>query len=565
MTQAHPLTMDRLILGLVVCVVVFLALYPVGWLFLGSFRSASPFEPGTFTTDNYLRAYTDPALLRTLWNTLIFGIGQTAFGMFVGVGLAWIISSTNTPGRRAYEYLTLILFLLPSIVLIVAWTLLASPGRGMLNQAAMAVFGLERPPLDIFSMGGMIFVQGLMVVPLVYLIVAPAFAATDVTLREAARIAGSGPFQIFFRITLPAIRPALASAAILVFILGIEAFDVPQMLGANKRIFTFTSLIYYAMNVVDPADYGRAASLSVGLQIITFGCVYFYRLLGRSAGRYETVRGKGYKTGPIDLGSAKWLVSATCAFFFLTVLGLPLVVTAIVSLVPYFSGLTADLTSQLTLINYERLLKHPRLQQGAFNSLLLAVLAGIACVALATIVAFLVVKSRTKAAAFLENAAMMPIAMPATVLAVGLLWAWIVVPLPIYGTILILGIAYVTRYLPIALRTVAGALAQISRELEEASTMSGASRLFTFRRIVLPLSKAAIFAAWVTVFMIFFREFSMSVLLAGPGSPVLSVVLYDYYETANTGVLCAASIFLVAVTMFFVWMSQKALSVATTR
>lgn len=565
MNSAAAFPRDRIILGLVVCVVLFLALYPIAWLLFGSFRSASPFHPGHFTTQNYFRAYTDPALVRTLWNTLVFGLGQTLLGMAAGVVLAWVVSSTNTPGRRIYEFLTLTLFLLPSIVSIVSWTLLASPGRGMLNHSLMVLFALESPPFDIFSMGGMIFVQGLMVIPLAYLIVAPAFAATDVTLREAARMAGSGPFRTFFFITLPAIKPALASATVLVFILGIEAFDVPQMLGANKRIFTFTSLIYYAMNVVDPADYGRAAALSVGLQVIAFVCIYFYRQLGRSAQKYETVRGKGYKTGPVDLGAVKWAVSAACATFFLIVLGLPLLVTALVSLVPYFSGVSADIFSQMNLANYERLLRHPRLQQGGLNSLVLAVSAGAVCVALATMVAFLVVRSRSRAAAILENAAMMPIAMPATVLGVGLLWAWIVVPLPIYGTVLILAIAYVTRYLPIALRTVAGALSQIGGELMESSTMAGATRLTTFRRIVLPLSVTAIFAAWVTVFMIFFREFSMSVLLAGPGSPVLSVVLYDYYETANTGVLCAASIVLIFVTLFFVGVAQRALSVTTAR
>jgi iron(III) transport system permease protein len=554
---------ERWFFPLVATAVALLVLYPGIWLVLGSFRSASPLQPGDWTVANYVRAYAEPSLGRAVWNTVVFAVGQTCVAMTIGTLLAWIIARTNVPCRGLLEFFTLVLFLLPSIVMVVAWTLLLSPTRGFVNNLAMGLFGLDQAPFNIYGMSGMILVQGLSSVPFAYLIMAPAFAAADITLEESARMSGSGRWQIFTRITLPMTRPALAAATVLLFIGGIEAFDVPQLLGAPKGIYTFTALIFQEIRVREPSDYGAATALAMALQCAALLCMVVYWRLSKMNARFETVKGKGYRAGIVDLGRARWWLLAGCLAFFFVAVVLPLTATLLVSLVPFFSGFSTDMLGTVTLANYNRLLNHPALQRGVLNSALLAVGSAAVCVALAAAIAYLVAKERSTRMVLLDTLAMLPICVPATVLGIGLVWAYITLPLPIYGTVLVLGIAYVTRYIPLALRTTVAGVSQIGGELLEASTVSGASALGTFLRIVVPLIRVTLFASWVILVMIFFREFSMSILLAGPSNPVLSVVLYDYYESAEIGPLCAASLLLIALTTIVVSAAQRILSVST--
>ena len=536
---------DRLLPGLIRVLVVALVLYPIGWLVYGSVRSGAPFESGTLTLANYVKAYADPQIGRVVANTLVFAFGQACGALAIGTTLAWIIVRTNTPGRRIFESLTLVLFLFPLIMAVFAWTMLLSPQRGLFNIVLMEIFGLASAPFDIYTMGGMIFVQSLYVAPIAFLIVAPAMASVDGNLEEAARMSGAGPWMVARRVSLPLVLPALSSAFLLLFIVGIESFDIPQMLGAQKGIFTYPTLIYHAIAVRFPADYGLGTALAMGLLAVTAVAVLVYRRIMARSERFETIRGKGFRTREIDLGHWRFAAAGLCWAFFVVTVFLPLLIIVLGSLLRFFGRFSWAMFSRLTFENYVRLFEHPAIGKAVVNSLLLAVFAGLSCVLLAALVGHLTVKSKTVAASLLEGVAMLPIAFPATVLGVGMLWAWIVVPLPIYGTILILAIAYVTRYLPLALRTVSGGFAQVSSEMDEAAHLSGAGWGMTLRRITLPLLKPALSAAWLMLFMIFIRELGMSVLLVGTGNPVLSVVMFDYYQSGELGLLAACSVFLI--------------------
>ena len=548
---------DRLPMVLIALLISFLAIYPVAWLLYGSFFSAAPLQEGHLTLDNYVRAYSDPILLSTTVNTLVFSFGQMVVAVAIGTGLGWVVSRTNTPGRQTFEVLLIVLFLVPTLLAIVAWTLLLSPWKGLINSVVMAALGLDESPFNVYSMGGMIFVQGLYLSPFAYLIIAPAFTSIDSGLEEAARMSGSSPLQTFARVTLPVVRPAILSAAILMFIFGLESFDIPQLLGARERIFTYTSLIYAGLEVRTPADYGFSTALSTSLLVTTAICVFLYQRSIRHVTRFQTITGKGYRAAIVDIGRWKWVAFAVCcAFFFITIV-LPLAIILLGSFMTYFGRFDWGVFDRLTLENYPRIFNHPQLVEGFFNSVTLALTAGTVCVVLAAAVAFISVKTRLRGRKWLDAVAMLPISFPSTVLGVALLWAWISIPLPIYGTLLILGVAYVTRYLPICLRTVIGGVVQISDEMEAASKMCGASWLLTFRRIILPLLKPTLIAAWLMLFLIFMRELSMSIILSGPGNPVISVVMFDYYESGELPPLAATSFLLIAVTVAVVLISRR--------
>jgi iron(III) transport system permease protein len=554
----------RVLVGVVVLFIAFLVLYPLAWLFYGSFRSGTPFESRTFTLNNYRRAYEDRLILDTGLTTLLFAGGQTVLSVSLGTALGWILTRTNTPGRRVFEFLILVLYLVPSILQVVAWTLLLSPTRGLLNHLLIAVFGLSQSPFNIFGLGGMIFVQGVLLTPLVFLIVAPVFLASDAALEESARMSGAGPFRTLFRVTLPMARPAILSASALTFIVGLESFEVPQLLGASKGIYTYTSLIFFQILVRYPPDYGSGTALATTLLGVSTLCVWYYRHLTRQGSQYETVRGKGYRVAILDIGRWRWLTCSIAGGFFLVTVGLPIAVLFVGSLLQFYGRFDLTIFDRMSWANYPKLLEHPALGRALTNSLLLGIVGGLGCTLLSAVVAYISVRTQLRWRGGLETIAMLPVALPATVLAVGLLWAYIAFPLPVYGTIFILAIAYVTRYIPVGVRTLSGGMFQIGSELEEASRMAGASLLTRYRRIVLPLLRPSLFAAWMLLFMIFFREFSMSLLLAGPANPVTSVVLYDYYESSATGPLSALALVLVALVIGVVFLAQRVMRISFT-
>ncbi len=542
-----------------------LVLYPIGWLVFGSFYSGSPLQAGSFTIDNYARAYGDPQLRATLFNTIVFAVGQTVVSVGVGGWFAWVVARTNVPGRRSFEFLLILVYLFPLILGVIAWTMLLSPGKGLLNQLLMAIFGLEEAPFDIYTLGGMIFVQGLYLAPLAFMMLAPAFGAVDSGLEEAARMSGSGPLGVFAKVTLPMVRPAALSAAMLMLILGIESFDVPQMLGAAKGIYTYPSLIYHAVAVRYPPDYGTGTALASGLLLLSMLLVIAYRRATAMATRFQTVGGGNYRTLPIDLGSWKWPVSAACWIFFILVIVLPVLVLVYGSLLRFFGRFTLKSLERLTLDNYINLFHDDFIVRSLLNSISLALVSALLCVALALGIAFVTLKTREPGRGAMEAVAMLPVAIPATVLGLGLLWAYVSVPLHIYGTVAILVIAYVTRYLPMTLRTVSGGMIQLGDELEEASRMSGASMGYTLRRVILPLLKPILVAAALVMFMAAIRELSMSLLLSGLGNPVVSVAIYNYYSAGDTGPLAALSVLVVVIVTVLITIARKFLNISFLR
>ncbi len=532
-----------------IILVAFLALYPLAWLVYGSFYSAAPLQPGNLTLRNYVTAYTDPKLPGMLWRTVYFALGQMVVAVTIGALLGWIVVRTNTPGRRVFEFLILVLFLVPTILAVVAWTMLLSPSRGLINVLLVDLLSLDAPPFNIYSVGGMVFVQGLYLAPLAYLIITPAFTAIDASLEESARMCGSGTVRTLTHVTLPLTRPSILAACLLLFVFGLESFEIPQMLGGQRGLYTYTTLIYNVIAEVFPADYGKASALSMLLLLVAGLCIYFYRRVTAQQTRFETLRGKGYRAGQIDLGPWRWATFAGCVLFFVIAVGLPLLILCIGSLLQYYGRFDWGIFERMSLANYPRVFEHPQLVKGMFNSLGLAIVGGAVCALLSAVFSYIIVKSRWSGRGALDGLAMLPIAVPATVLGVGLLWAWITLPLPVYGTTLILAVAFTTRYLPLCLRTVSGGLMQSSSELEEASKMAGAPWIYTARRIILPLLRPAMSAAWLMMFMIIMRELSMSILLAGPGNQVVSVVMYDYYTSGELGPLSAASILFAAIVM----------------
>jgi iron(III) transport system permease protein len=535
-------------------IIAYLALSPTLMLFYGSFLSKPLGVTGELTLAHYRTAYADPLTYRLLFNSFVFAGGSSILATVLAATLAWISIRTNAPWRKFFELTAIVPNIFPPVMLAVSWTILLSPRTGLINRMLMEFLAFETAPLNIYSLTGMIFVEALITTPLAFLIVSASLYSMDPALEESARVAGSNNFQVAWRITLPIVRPALLASAMLNFVRAIESFDTPAIIALPARIEVFTTKIYREAVGAFPPNQNLAATYGVSLLVVTMLFVYFYRRLTVRAERYVTVTGRGYRPTIIDLGKWRYLASVIAGLILILIVVLPFIVLIYVSFVTYVHVPGAKTWELLTLDHYVGNLRDARTYRAFQNSLLLAVGGATVCMLLASLTAWVTTKTKTPGRGIIEALTFIPWAFPGTALAIGLLWTYVYVPLPIYGTLWILLIGYITRFLPYGLRTMTSTVVQIHNDLQEASSACGAGFTTTFRRVLLPLLRPGFLAGWIILATIYLREFSTSIFLYSPGSEPLGPLLYHFYVDGNLGPMSSLALIvsLVCVTLILI-------------
>ncbi|MBI2090438.1 MAG: iron ABC transporter permease [Deltaproteobacteria bacterium] len=538
-------------------ILAFLALYPSLFLFYGSLVDEPLGVPGHFTLQNYANAFLDLEAYRLMTTSFIFGVGASGLSVTFALILAWITIRTNAPFRRLFELTAIIPNIIPPILISISWVLLLNPSNGLLNVLLMRTFGLEKAPFNIYSIPGLIFVEGLILTPLAFLIIAAALKSMDPALEESAKTLGSGEFGVATRITFPLMRPAILAAGTLNFVRAVESFDTPAIIALPARIDVFTTKIWREALGSFPADHNLAAAYGVGLLGIALVFVYLYRRFTSQVESFSTVTGKGFRPHQIDLGRWRYSASAVALLFLIMMVALPFVILILTSILPYYHVPTWETWQTLTVKHYGYVFQHERVYRAFGNSLFLATVGATLCMLLASLTAYITVKTKIKARGVLEALVFIPWAFPGTALAIGLLWAYVNFPIPIYATIWILLIAYVTRFLPYGLRAVTSTIVQIHKELEEASVSCGAGFFVTFRRIVLPLMRPGIMAGWIILATIYMREFSASIFLYSPGSEPLGPLLFFLYIDGQHGPMAALGIVISVVCTVLIAIAQR--------
>jgi iron(III) transport system permease protein len=527
----------------------FLSLYPVVMLLFGSVRDAAPGEAASFTWAAYRETYTDSSTYRVLLNSLVIAVVKTIFAVILGVFFAWVVTRTNTPYPRLLETLVTLPFFVPPILTAIAWAMLANPTVGIINKFFMLFFGLDRPLFNIYSYAGIIWHMTHYSAAFVFLLVVGAFRATDPALEEASRASGASGLKTFFRVTLPLMAPAIMGAGLLAFIRGLEAFESALFFGLPAKIFVFTTEIYAALTQRTPADYPRAMALAALLMVITFTGVLIQRRI-MAGKKYFTVTGKGYRPRPVDLGAWRWVTFGLCVAYFFVALVLPVSQLLLSSFFTIFGLYDFKL---LTLDNYRQAFSDLLFWRALRNSLVLAAGGAVLCMLLSAVIAYIIFRTKFWGKGVLDFLSWVPWSVPGMVLALGLLWAYILLPGPIvlYGTIWILLIAYLTIGLPIGVRSMSGTIVQISEDLEESSRACGASWWQTFVKIYLALLRPGFTAGALLLFFIFLRELSASVLLYSPGNEVLSVTILKYWEAGRSEVVSVIALVMLGIVILF--------------
>lgn len=531
-----PLTLT--VMG-VALVLAYLALFPTVMLFYGSFTTAPLGQTGPATLENYITAYADPETYRLLVDSFVFALGSSLLSLLLAVTLAWITVRTNAPLKGIFELTAIVPNIFPPVLIAIAWTLLLSPSVGMVNAVLKSVFGLDEGPLNIYSMPGLIFVEGLILTPLAFLIISAALRGMDPSLEESARTLGSSQLRIMLRITFPLVRPAILAAGTLNFVRALESFDTPAIIALPARIEVFTTKIYREALAAFPPNYNLAATYGVSLLAIALVFVFLYRRFTSRVESFATVTGKGYRPHTIDLGRWKIAASAGALAILTLMVILPVAMLFLTSILPYYHVPTLETIQLATLKHYVYILENDRVYRAIGNSLFLAVTGATVAMALAALTAYITVKTKVWGRGLLDGLTFLPWAFPSAALAIGLLWGYVHMPLPIYGTIWILLIAYVTRFLPYGLRAVTSTIVQIHKELEEASRACGGGFWITLRRILFPLMRPGLIAGWILLATIFMREFSLSLFLYTPASEPVGPLLYFLWLDGLTGPLGA--------------------------
>lgn len=541
---------------LVVVILLWLILIPLGQMILSSFRTGHPAAPGPFTLKNYLAAYTSPLTYRMILNTLLFASGGTAITVVIAVLFAWLIERTDMPLRNLCWSLLLIPLAMPGLLFSMAYVLLLSPRSGVVNiflRDLLGGFGVELTagPINIYSLGGMIFLDGIRGVTSVFLIIVGSFRMMDPALEEASWAAGARNWTTMRRITLPVLLPAVLAALLYSFVSSMESFEAPLVVGLPGRVYVYSTMIYLSTRDAIP-NYGLGAAFAGSYVLMALVLARLYqRATLRQAERFATITGKGYRPRVIGLGVWRYPALALFLFYFVVAVALPLGVLIWTSLLPVYLPPSREALSQISLSSYHLVVTEVAVLRSVWNSLVITLFTATATVGLAFAISWLVVRTRLKGRFSLDGLIFASHAVPGIVVGLSFIFLYLQPPfryLGLYGTVWLISLALITQYVAFATRTTNAAVMQVNKELEEAGEVSGANRIRILWQITLPLIRPAFVAAWVWVAAHAVRAFSIPLLLSSRESRPLGVMLWQYWDVeGNQPAAAALGVMLIAV------------------
>ncbi len=545
---------ENVTIWLVYGILALAIIYPIGQLFLSSFRIDRIGRASVWTLTNFSNLFGSRAFIFALKNTVIISLQSVILATTVGVFLAWLIARTDMPFKKILEPLNMLPFYLSSLVGAISWELLAAPKMGLLNQLVRPMLDLSSPPFNIYSISGISLVLGLFYTPFIYLFTVGNLQNMDPSLEEAARTSGASIGYTMFRVTLPLVAPAILSGSILVFVTTAGIFGVPLLLGSPGRFNTLSTLIYNYIHHYPPS-YNSSAALSSLLLVLTVVLMIVQRkILARR--RFWTVTGKGFRPRLISLGRWRW-VALGINLAYLSFILLPFLIMVFVSFLP---GWTGELHfDRFSLNNYrEVLFVDDTARRGFTNSIIIATVGACFGIAVCTLLAALIHRTRLPGRSGIDFVAMLPVTYPGIVLGVGFLIAWIKTPL--YGTLWILMLAYVIHFLPTGVRSMQAVLGSVSPDLDECARVSGTNWFGALGRILLPLMWPGVVSTWLLLFVTFIREVSCSLILFVYGTETVSVALIRIMEYQPPGVTAAFGSLQTVIILIAVFMIRRVTS-----
>jgi iron(III) transport system permease protein len=536
----------------IIAVLLFLVVSPFIYLVITSFQAE---RTGEFTFANYATAYGRARYVEALLNSLKLGAVSALLAGIFAVPLAWAVARTDMPGRGLTRMLVLATFITPPYTGAVAWILLAGPNAGWLNRFYTLLTGAEAGPFNIYSFSGLALVIALYSFPYIFIFTTAALELVSSEMEDAANILGAGPWRTMRRVTLPLALPAILGGLIICFLEAIALFGSPAMIAIPARFNVVTTQLFQFFG--NPVRVEVAAAYAMPLLGITVLLVLVQRLMTHRKG-FVALTGKGGERRPILLGRWRWVVFGYAMF-----------VAALAVFLPYVFLLQSAFAKawgrgfawdNISLQNFRFVLfEHATAAKSVLNSFLYAGASATVAVFLTLGIAYIVARKLVPFGGVLGFLCVAPFVIPGVVLAIGFYAAYAPPPLSLYGTALILILAFTTRFLPVGYVNASAAIRSVNPEMEEAVRVLGGSRLTALRRVVTPLLKRNLLGAWLLIFIPATRELSAAIFLYGPNTKVASVMIFDMSEEGNFERLAALALILQVLTLPLLWVGQKAL------
>lgn len=536
---SSSLLVSRLWTLSLVLILAFLVLYPIAMLVAGAFTEPGAIGAyGDFTLANFVELFSEPIVYQAVYNTLFICAASTIVAVAIGLLFAWITARTDTPMIGLIEMAGIMPLFLPPLVAGIAWSFLGSPTTGLINVFLNAM-GFEWR-VNVYSYAGMIFVFGMYYSPYVYMFAHAALANVDASLEEAANVVGAGTLRTILTITFPLVLPAILSGGLLAFIVMMGTYGIPGALGTPARIPLLTTYMYQLVSS-SPPRYNTVAAVAILLLLITATLVFVkQRLLsGRS---FATIGGKGFKARRTPLGRWKWLTLSFALLYIFLVAVLPTLALAVGAFrrfmfIPDVSALFD--WSQYGVAHFYSLFRNPTTMRSLVNTLELGIITIVVGGVLSFSIAYTIYRTRIAGRQTIEILSSLSVAIPSLVIGVAYLWAWIGLPGGLYGTIWILALALVARFLPDAVQSLSTSLMQIHRDLEEASWICGRGYAATIAAIVLPLSRPGLISTSTLLFILAIRELGSTLFLYTSLTMPMAMLLLQYFESGNISMTAA--------------------------
>ena len=554
---------------LIIVFTLSLIIVPLVFLLVFSFRLGTPWQPGAFTLQHYLTAYARAETYAMFFNTVVLAVISTLLSVAMAVLFAFLTERTDMPLRNVAWALMLVPMAVPGLLFGISWIFLLSPRNGLFNiwlRNVFALFGatVTEGPLNIYSLWGMIFLEGLRGVTTIFLVIAGAFRAMDPSLEDAARVSGASHRTTFLRVFMPVLLPAILAASMYSFMSHLESLEIPIVIGFPAGIYVFPTYIYFTTMRFTPPQYGLSAALGATFLIVSVILVYGYRGIAGQAGRFVTITGKGYRPRLIRLGKWRYPAFGLFLFYFILTIAAPTLILIWRSLTLFYVQPSWKALSRLTLDNFARVLADQRIVHATVNTVLVAAGTATLTMLLSLVVAWAVTRKTFKGSSIVDALMFLPHALPGVVIGIAFIFLYLQPPLSylqLYGTVSIIILALTVSYVAFGSRVMNAAVTQIHAELEEAGQMSGAPWSAIMQRIVLPLLMPGFIAGWIWVATHAMRNFSVPLILGADESQVLAVIMWSLWDVGRAGETTALGVLLIfALTLLTVggrWVAHR--------
>jgi iron(III) transport system permease protein len=528
---------SRLLAAVVGGAAAVLVLYPIAFLIQASLSVGDPQArpPEAYGLGNYAEL---PRYSHIFWNTVLVAVAATVVAIVVGFVMGWVLSRTNVPGRHVFEQLMALPYYVTPLMGALAWSLLGSPSGGFLNQAWRALGGSGHL-IDVNSPWGIAWVMALFEGSVAFVMIGAVMKSMDPALEEASLVLGAGRTRTMLKVTLPLVIPGVLGATVFCFAEMLGSFSAALVLGLPNRFYVVTTAMYQLVSQYPPR-FPTAAAMGVSLFAVMFVMIWLYRRIVRG-GHYATITGKAFRPRVMRVGRLRWALFALCLLYLTIAVVLP-VLTLFSASIQRLATALVPARANLTLANYATALSLDAVRSALWNSLLLGWGTATLGVGVMAFLSWLIYRSRLPGAGVIEYVLMFPQAVPRLVFAFGMLWAWLIFPLPIYGTLWLLLVAYLTVFLPLGLRTISGVILQVDRSLEESAQMCGAGWGYRMRTVTMPLLRPGLVAAWLLLFIASVRELGASILLMGPKAKVITPAIVESWFSTSTELTAAMAL-----------------------